>query len=89
MSDRTLIHIVTGKLVINIIVRCSAIITAVMHGDEFKKINALILAVMLKKMRDQLGQPEQLPYLRITGKVNSDQQYEQNITHVQQLDIQK
>lgn len=89
MGDRTVIHVVTGKLVINIIIRSRAVITPVMHGDEFKKINALILTVMLKKMRDQLGKPEHLPDLRITGEVNNDQQYEQSIPHFQLLNIQK
>ena len=89
MSDRTLIHIVTGKLVINIIIRRRAVITSIMHGNELEKINTLILAVVLKKMRDQLGYPEQLPDLRITGEVNRNQQYEQGVTHSQQLNIQK
>lgn len=75
ISDRNGVvdGIVAGELVVEIIVGGGSVIAGIVHGDELEKTNGLILPVMLKIMRYQPGQFQQLTDLCGAGNVHSNQ----------------
>lgn len=84
-----MIDIMTGKLAVIFIIGGSTIITAIMHGNEFKKTDTVVELMMLKIMRNELRKPDQLTSFSITGKVNTNQEYNQGFSHYRSLNIQK
>lgn len=84
-----MIDIVTRQFTVKIIIGCRSIITPVMHDDELEETDIPVLAVMLEKMGDQFRGPEQLAHFCITNKVNTNQEYDQGLSHVNRLNIQK
>jgi hypothetical protein len=75
-GQRIAVRVVAGQLIIPVIVGMRSITTAIMHGKELKEINAQVLAMMLKKMIDKVGQFYQLTHLGMCKQVHNDQRYD-------------
>jgi hypothetical protein len=80
-GDGGMVGLVAGKLLVKIIIRCCTIITAIMHGNKFKKIKVRIYTAMFKIMRYKVGQFENLSQLSIPKHMDANQRYDQNFTH--------
>jgi len=76
-----MIYIVARQLFIEIIIGCSTIVAKIVHGNKSKKIDARILAVMLKIMRYKLRNSQQLPQFGITQKMDNDKKYDKIFPH--------
>lgn len=84
-----MIDVMTRQFTVQVIIGSRTVITPVMHHNELQETYIRVLSVMLEIMRDQLRRPEQLAHFSITNEVNTNQEYNQGLSHVNCLNIQK
>lgn len=74
-------QVMTWQFTVIIVISIGTVITAIMHTDEFKKTDAVILAMVLKVMGKQCWDPQQLAHFGSTEQVDHDQYDNQGLFH--------